>query len=472
EVGGVRLAAYFDDEEASLADEYLDAVGRYLETYVNLIGPFPYHSFSMVEVPFPVGEAYPSFTLLGREVVKRRYTQVSTLGHELVHDWFGNSVFPAEKGNWSEALTAYLTDNDPAEPEAAVQGRSNRLHLLTEYSAIVNDKNDYPLSSFSEKENPVDQAIGYQKGAFVFIMLREMIGDEAFFEGLKRFARDWRGKVAGWEEIRLSMERASGKPLGWFFNQWVKQKGAPRLTGGATQHREKDGYRLMLQLRQDQKEKPYRLRIPVEVITSKGTERRTVDLETTQGQVTWTFSDRVEKVLLDPGYHVFQRLSPGEMPPSMNVTLGDPEALMVLAPKGGSRELLDAFREAWPHPVREERTLTEKELAKHSLFIVGWSPRIDRLLPKEITMGDNGVEVYGKKIDSKGALVVATFHHPMNPDKSVTLVAGSSKEAFPEGFSYRLLHYGWESYVLFDRGKLVGQKVFIPPLSSREVALK
>jgi aminopeptidase N len=475
EVGGVRLAAYFDDEEAPLADEYLDAAGRYLEADVKLLGPFPFHSFSIVEVPFPVGEAYPSFTLLGREVVKRRYTQNSTLGHELVHDWFGNSVFPEEEGNWSEALTAYLTDQDPAEREGGDQALRDRLHLLAEYSALVNDRNDYPLSAFREKETPVDQAIGYQKGAFVFLMLREMIGDEVFFDGLRQFAKEWRGKAAGWEEIRLSMERASGKALGWFFEQWVKRKGAPKLTGEATQSREKGPYRLLLRIDQDGQngqEKPYRLQIPVEVVTSKGTERLEVNLETSQGQAAWTFSDRVEKVLLDPDYQVFQRLTPREMPPSMNVTLGDPEAFIVFAPKGGSRELLNAIREAWPHPVRNIETLTEKEIAEHSLFIVGWSPRFDPLLPKEIALGKSGGEVYGNKIDSKGALIVATFHHPMNPDKSVTLVVGSSKEAFPERFSYRLLHYGWESYVLFDRGKPVGQAVLIPPSSAREVTLK
>ncbi|HWC50563.1 MAG TPA: hypothetical protein VG453_02695, partial [Nitrospira sp.] len=67
----IQLAAYLFPEDAQLADEYLDATARYLETYVALLGPYPFDTFAVVENFFASGLGMPSFTLLGSAVIKR-----------------------------------------------------------------------------------------------------------------------------------------------------------------------------------------------------------------------------------------------------------------------------------------------------------------------------------------------------------------------------------------------------------------
>ena len=55
------------------------------------------------------------------------------------------------------------------------------------------------------------RAVVYDKGAMVLHMLRRLVGDEAFFGGLRRFYDTWRFKKAGTDDLRRAMEEASGR---------------------------------------------------------------------------------------------------------------------------------------------------------------------------------------------------------------------------------------------------------------------
>jgi ferredoxin len=75
----------------------------------------------------------------------------------------------------------------------------------------------------------VFRALVYNKGAAVLHMLRRLIGDEAFFRGLKNFYAENRFKKAGTDDLRQAMERASGRDLNRFFDRWIYDNGIPRL---------------------------------------------------------------------------------------------------------------------------------------------------------------------------------------------------------------------------------------------------
>jgi len=73
------------------------------------------------------------------------------------------------------------------------------------------------------------RAVVYDKGALVLHMLRRLIGDEAFFRGLRLFYTTWRFKKAGSDDLRNAFQQASGKPLGRFFDMWIYNDTLPRL---------------------------------------------------------------------------------------------------------------------------------------------------------------------------------------------------------------------------------------------------
>ena len=108
---GIDIYAYFFPEEQGLVETYINATKRYLDMYQKLLGNYPYGKFAIVENFFQTGYGMPSFTLLGSLVVKLPFIVDTSLGHEILHNWWGNSVFVDEsQGNWCEGLTAYMAD--------------------------------------------------------------------------------------------------------------------------------------------------------------------------------------------------------------------------------------------------------------------------------------------------------------------------------------------------------------------------
>jgi aminopeptidase N len=78
-------------------------------------------------------------------------------------------------------------------------------------------------------ESRVFRALVYNKSAAVLHMLRRLVGDEAFFRGLRRFYRDWRFRKAGTEDFRIAMEQETGRPLERFFERWIYGSTLPKL---------------------------------------------------------------------------------------------------------------------------------------------------------------------------------------------------------------------------------------------------
>jgi aminopeptidase N len=75
----------------------------------------------------------------------------------------------------------------------------------------------------------VFRALVYNKGAAILHMLRRLMGDEAFFSGVKSFYREWRYQKAGTDDFRKAMEAASGRNLEAFFEGWIHGSSIPRL---------------------------------------------------------------------------------------------------------------------------------------------------------------------------------------------------------------------------------------------------
>ena len=228
----VRLATYLFPEDAGLADEYLDATARYLDAYISLLGPYPFESFAVVENFFASGLGMPSFTLLGSGVIKRHYVQPYALGHEIVHSWIGNSVFNrVDRGNWVEGLTTYLANYYWHEWSGDhAQARDQRHLMLRGYNLHVPPERDYPLGQFTRKQDERDNAIGYQKAAMVFHLLRQEIGEGSFWRSLKTLVAQYRGRHADWRDVERIFAETAAKDLRWFFAQWIEGTGAPALT--------------------------------------------------------------------------------------------------------------------------------------------------------------------------------------------------------------------------------------------------
>ena len=121
---GVVSMTFLLEDDARLRATYMERTKAYIAMYEEMIGPYPYAKFATVENWFPTGYGMPSYTLLGGTVLRLPFIPYTSFGHEIAHNWWGNSVFVAgEGGNWCEGLTAYCADYHYKELESAEAAR-------------------------------------------------------------------------------------------------------------------------------------------------------------------------------------------------------------------------------------------------------------------------------------------------------------------------------------------------------------
>ncbi|HFQ81862.1 MAG TPA: hypothetical protein ENK33_10895, partial [Desulfobacterales bacterium] len=290
--GGKSLYTYFFPEDAELAADYLRKGKAYIRRYEKLIGPYPYQRFSIVENRLPTGYAMPTFTLLGQAVVRLPFIVDTSLGHEILHSWFGNAIgVDYSQGNWCEGLTTYLADQSFAAERG--QGALFRKGQLIKFAA-VNRELGGTIEEFKGGEaspNPrriARRAVGYGKASMLFHMLRRKVGDRVFFAALRDFYRRMDGKTASWRDIEQSFKNAGGSGLQSFFKQWLTQKDVPDLKAEDISLKEANG-RLRLKFTIAQSNKvPYKIEVPVVITNDFGQRRETVNLTSKSKKVELT----------------------------------------------------------------------------------------------------------------------------------------------------------------------------------------
>ncbi len=231
-VDGRRLVlrTLFHDSLTRLADSYLDSVAQHLARFERTIGPYPYDSFSVVSSPTPTGFGMASFTYLGEQVLHLPFIRDTSLAHEVLHNWWGNGVFPDyATGNWSEGLTTFMADYGHAERRGDDAARAMRLGWLRELSGIPPEA-DTALSEFTARHHGVSQAVGYNKAAMLFLMLRDRLGEDVFYAGLRQFWQQHQFQTASWHDLRRAFETSAGHPLDDWFTPWLQGRGLPMLS--------------------------------------------------------------------------------------------------------------------------------------------------------------------------------------------------------------------------------------------------
>jgi len=271
-----------------------------------MLGAFPYKSFSIVENRYQTGYSFPTYTLLGSKVIRLPFIVRTSLGHEILHQWFGNYVYVDYKaGNWSEGLTTYLSDH--WYKELSGEGAEYRKKIMLDYMNYVSADNEIALKDFISREDFSSRAIGYGKSAMVFHMLRKRLGDDAFFRGLREFIESSKYREATWDDIRDSLASSSGVELKEFFKQWIDGKGVPSFDVKDALVVFRDGkYLLRLNIVQDGD--AFVFDLPARVETAAGEEEFIIRVDKADLQYERAFSARPLRIFLDDNYDTMRRL--------------------------------------------------------------------------------------------------------------------------------------------------------------------
>jgi uncharacterized iron-regulated protein len=450
--GGCQLYTYFFAEDRELAATYRDKALAYLARYEAMLGPFPYRRFSVVENRLPTGYAMPTFTVLGQSVVRLPFIADTSLGHEIVHQWFGNSVRPEQEGgNWSEGLATLLADQLYQTEQG--QGSEYRKQQLTAYQGYVHADNTLTLTQFSGGQSHLvsgqaaTRAVGYTKATMVLHTLRNQLGEEKFRAGLRDFYQRFKHQQAGWSDLKTSFETVSGATLDDFFKQWLERPDLPAVGISKVRVNEEEGKPILHLTISQSNTPPYRLTMAVRVTTDAGDVARNVEISAMDTETEIPLPAAPRTVVLDENYDLPRQLNSWELAPVWSRFAGAAKKLVVVEPGSGQERyapLLAALRELGGRVVADEE-VKESDLAEGAVIFLGTASKTARRLFATPTLPAEG-------------FTVEVRANPLNPGETAVLVSAANAEEVERG-AYKLRHYGKYSYLHFVAGQIREKKI-------------
>ncbi len=447
----VSVRTYFYPDESDLVDTYLDAAVGRLALYDSMLGSYPYEKLAIVENFLPTGYAMPSFTLLGQQVLRLPFIPRISLGHEILHNWWGNGVYIPEKGeNWCEGLTTYLADYWYEEATGSEAARRYRHQVLIDYAGYVGETDSMSLREFSARTTPASRAVGYGKGSMLFHMLRGILGHQAFIEALRSFYEQYLWKRATWSEVQEVFSKSSGRDLGWFFSQWADRRGAPVLEIVSAQQAA-DSVRVQLTQHGD----VYRLLVPLDIVGTETVTRERVWLNGADSIYTIAAPLGLVEVVADAGFDLFRLLAPSEVPPGLGRPLAD-TAAVVFVLQEASAAAAEGLVRGSKQPAYFPQPPSESEPS--SAIFVGlpdgeWLKHLQSLCPPDVRLHEGGFTVHGHTGSWEGDMLAVAFRSPADP-RGVLLAILGRTEVLAAGIS-KLRHYGKYGYIVMSDGSVV-----------------
>ena len=225
--------------DEATARRFMGNTPRMIRFFGDKLGqPYPYPKYAQVCVPdFIAGgmENISATTMtdsaLHDEIAEREHQEDGLVAHELAHQWFGDFLTCKDWSHlWlNEGFASYF---DPLYAQHDLGDDVFRLEMKGSQDGYIGGDLEYrrPIveSRYEESDDMFD-GVTYSKGACVLHALRGLVGDDAWWRGIKAYVAAHKLDVVETDDLRTAMETAYGKDLKWFFDQWVYKAGHPEL---------------------------------------------------------------------------------------------------------------------------------------------------------------------------------------------------------------------------------------------------
>jgi aminopeptidase N len=236
---GKEVSYYVDKEYASVARKIFGLTPEMIAFFSKITGvDYPWVKYAQITGHDYVSGAMENTTATlhsdaaqqdARELTDGNHWE-PVIAHELFHQWFGdyvtteswsNITLNESFANYSETLWdeyKYGKDAGDAQNFGDMQG----------YLQSNSGKKDLVRFYYNDKEDVFD-AVSYNKGGRILHMLRNYVGDSAFFKALNLYLTTNKFRSAEAQQLRLAFEEVTGKDLNWYWNQWYYGAGHPNL---------------------------------------------------------------------------------------------------------------------------------------------------------------------------------------------------------------------------------------------------
>lgn len=246
-----------------------------IDFFSHLVAPFPYEKLAHLQSSTRFGGMENASAIFYADGgFRRNGTGAGTIAHETAHQWFGDAVTEREWSNlWlSEGFATYFEElwTRHAFGDSAFQREmaGTRAQILRDPVVAARPVID---SAQTDLMKLLD-ANSYQKGGWTLHMLRSLVGDSAFFRGIRAYYAAHVDGNAMTDDLMAAMERSSGMKLQWFFDQWLRRPGFASL---ATSWRyDAASRRVVLDVEQGHRFAPYRLTLSMDITDASGAVHR------------------------------------------------------------------------------------------------------------------------------------------------------------------------------------------------------
>jgi len=221
----------YPEDKIKAKDSFRRAVNM-VDYFTKTIGPFPFEKLANVQSSTRFGgmENASAIFYSEKSIGKGRNIE-GTVSHEIAHQWFGDSVTEADWNHlWlSEGFATYFGNLffEYQDGEKIFQNK-----MENNRKRIVNSKNtNRPIIDPENKDLfKLLNSNNYPKGGWVLHMLRGYMGDELFFNGIRKYYELYKYKTAMTKDFQSVMENIKGENLDWFFEQWLYKPGFPIIS--------------------------------------------------------------------------------------------------------------------------------------------------------------------------------------------------------------------------------------------------
>ncbi|WP_221392764.1 M1 family metallopeptidase [Dyadobacter sp. NIV53] len=279
---GKEVSYYVEKKYASVARKIFGYTPEMMQFFSQKLGiEYPWNKYAQMVVYDYVSGAMENTTATlhglyayqnARDLTDNNGWE-TTIAHELFHHWFGDLVTAESWSNltvnesmadFSQTLwMEYKYGKDAGDDE-------NQYGLRNYLSDSAGANKDLVRFRYPDKEDMFD-VVSYQKGGRVLQMLRNYVGEEAFFQSLNLYLTTYKFKTGEADQMRLAFEEVTGQDLNWFWNQWYFGSGHPDLK---IEYQYDDNVKKATLIVQQMQNTGKIFRLPVAIDIYEGSEKR------------------------------------------------------------------------------------------------------------------------------------------------------------------------------------------------------
>ncbi len=299
--GGLTVEVYAKVGDEKYADRVAEVVGKRLEYYSSKFGSYAYgNRLIIAETDEDTLEAYSGAGILFLNPKAFSTGNEELLARETAYQWWGQTVgIKSFDDAWlTQGLAQYsgLLYIRDAENETqfqqAIQAELEKALAFEQSASIRNAPKQL------DDQTSAYRSVVYYKGAVVFNMLRQLLGEQKFDAFLKNYYTQQAGKNVSIDQFETIASTAAGRNLRSFFGQWVDSTGVPEFHADWRMMRLKDGFRVPGTVKQEIEA----FEMPVEVVlkTEAGAEKQLLVMKGTSADFDIITKSKPLDVIIDP----------------------------------------------------------------------------------------------------------------------------------------------------------------------------